>query len=78
MDAREIGERVLAGLAKARARRWPEHAARVRAIREALDLDILADKPKRGRAARIARKLHLPPSTVKRILAALFCVGDSP
>jgi hypothetical protein len=75
-DAAEVGRKVLANLAAARAQRWPGHAERVSEIRRELDRDILAGKPARGRAVRISRRLHIPVSTVKRNLAALFRVGD--
>jgi hypothetical protein len=45
--------------------------ARTSVIRAALDVDIISDKPLRGRPGRIARKLGLERRTVQRILATL-------
>ncbi len=59
------------GLAMTNASRRSCLEARTSAIRAALDVDIISDKPVRGRPGRIARKLGLKRRTVDRILATL-------
>jgi AraC-like DNA-binding protein len=61
-----------AGRAKINAKRSAALRASTDAIRAALDRDLLAERPPRGRAKRIARALHMPRSTTARILADLL------
>jgi hypothetical protein len=50
-----------------------------REVRRALDVDILAGHPQRGRAARIARAIHhrVTERGVRKILERLFSGSDS-
>lgn len=82
-SAAETGARVLAGLAAGRARahaRARERAAELeRHVLREFHLDVLRQKPARGRAGRIARKLAGMVSVrhTQRILDRLFNVSDS-
>jgi DNA-binding MarR family transcriptional regulator len=80
-DPVTTGARVLAALEagrEARQRALTEaRAPIIRAVRRELDHDIIAGKPPRGRASRIARRLQLHPKRVKRILDSLFSVSNS-
>lgn len=80
--ARDVGERVLLGLAKGRARAIAQAkargAARLAMIVVLANEDLQRGRPSRGRASRIARKLHglLSERHVKRILDRLSSVSD--
>ena len=82
-DAAQVGERVLEGLAKGRTRAIAaarERAAPTwRAIRAALDNDILDGYSARGRASRIKRRLRLTISErqVNNVLVSLYSASDS-
>lgn len=86
VDPAELGELVLAGLAKGRARaievQRQHGATTARAVRRALDVDVLEGRPPRGRAGRIGRRLRrdgisVSERQVARILAALISVSDT-
>ena len=85
-DPATVGERVLAGLAKGRRRAIEDAQARGaitrRAVRRALDVDVLEGRSERGRAGRIARRLRrqgvgISERHVRRILDTLSSVSDS-
>ena len=85
-DAAATGTKVLAALEAGRARAIDQAKAQAaqnqRAVREALDVDIIAGNPERGRAGRIARvvRVHgyqVTRRTVQRILDKLSSVSSS-
>lgn len=61
-DPATVGARVLAGLEAGRqaaiAKAQARAAVTAREVRRALDVDVLEGRPERGRAGRIARRLH--------------------
>jgi len=77
-----VGERVLAGLEKGRRRAIAQAQARgartVRAVCQALDVDLLEGRGERGRAGRIARRLRgmVGERQVRKILERLSSGSD--
>lgn len=81
-----LGEKVLAGLAKGRARlmvmnqqRQALTATRRRAVAELAEEDLQAGRPLRGRAGRISRRLkgQISERQVRKYLAPLISGADS-
>lgn len=79
-------ERILAGLAKGRQkaveRAQAQGAVTARAVRRALDVDVLEGRGERGRAGRIARRLRREGVTVgerqvRRIIDTLSSMSGS-
>jgi hypothetical protein len=79
--AAAVGRRVLDALDAGRARAHRQARERrertERIVRRALDVDIIAGNPERGRAMRIARATGIPRRTVADALARLFYVANS-
>jgi DNA-binding transcriptional ArsR family regulator len=80
-DAAELGRRILDKFAEGRALairgRRLAGSTNARAIRAALDDDLLAGHPDRGRARRIAQRTGLSRRTVSRHLGALLSVSQT-
>lgn len=74
-DATTVGERVLAGFAKGRAKaievQRATGAATLRAVRRAIDDDVLAGHGERNRVKRIALKLRMGEKRVRRAMDRL-------
>jgi hypothetical protein len=60
------------GRAKINAKRRAALETRTAAVRREYDRDLIAKHPAHGRTVRLARKLHIPRSTVARILSQLL------
>ena len=81
-DPYSVGEAVLAAFAEGRQKaiEFRKFAAEPleRAVRAALDDDIIRGNPERGRAGRIAWQLHKRERTVRKVLARLMSRAGNP